>query len=214
VTINPYKINVKVAGDLFAEPESSATVLHAILLSTYKDALYGNPETGEPPMDPVALWLAVKEDFRTYPHENNENKINALMLGLSTDAFYEDPLAFRGICMSLYDGDLGDMVNGVVEDLTVPELLWGIYEIELNRDDVRPFMGNVVHIIDETISLEADERFGGEEPAVVPYFEEIIQVKQEHMFNDMRAVGWPEAVIRRIAMQELTPRLNDEAEVV
>lgn len=207
----PIKYDRKKIGDILSNPDAAATVLHAIALGAYKDELYGDYENGIEPMDPVELWLRLKDDFHAVTHENNENKLNAIMLGVSSDIFYEDPAAFTGICMSLYDGDLGDMVDGVIEDLTVPEMLWGIYEIELNRDDQVPFSSAIVRLIDEIISQEADERFGGSNPAVLPYFEEIIKIKQEDMFEQMRYIGWPEQIIRRISMSDLTPRHNEQA---
>jgi hypothetical protein len=203
----------KILGDLLADPETSATVLHAILLAHYKDELYGDPEQGIPPMDPVEIWVRVQEEFHTTVHDNNENKINAIRMALVSDAFYEDPLVFTATCLSLYDGDMGDLVAGYMEDLTVPEMLWGIYEVELNRDDRVEFSPRVLRLIDSVIAEEAEEKFEGEEATTMAYYEQILEAKRQTMFEEMRILEWPESIIRRIALGDITPRHDDEGKL-
>ena len=210
---NVMKIDRTVVGDLLADPETSATVLHAVLLAFYKEELYGDPALDVPPMDPVELWLRVREDFHVNTHENNENKINALQLAIATDAFYEDSLAFISICLALYDGDVGDMVAGMMEEPTVAEILWGIYEVELNRDDNQAFSSRIMAVIDEAIASEAEEQ--NEDPAdILPGYEKLLEFKRQKMFDEMRLLGWPESIIRRIAMGDITPRHDENAEQI
>lgn len=210
---NVMKIDRRVVGDMLADPETSATSLHAVLLAFYKEDLYGDVALDIPPMDPVELWVRVREDFHVNAHENNENKINALQLAIATDAFYEDPLAFISICLALYDGDVGDMVTGALEEPTVAEVLWGIYEVELNRDDNQPFSPRVMEVIDETIAAEAEEQ--SEDPAdILPGYERLLEFKRQKMFEEMRLLGWPESIIRRIAMGDITPRHDDDADII
>lgn len=207
------KIDRRTVGDLLADPETSATVLHAVLLAFYKEELYGDESSGIPPMDPVELWVRIKEDFHVNAHENNENKINALQMAIATDAFYEDPLAFISICLALYDGDVGDMVTGALEEPTVAEILWGIYEVELNRDDNQPFSSAVMEIIDNTIASEAEEQ--NEDLAdIMPAYDKLLEFKRQKMFDEMRLLEWPESIIRRIAMGDVTPRHDDNAELL
>ncbi len=207
------KIDRRTVGDLLADPETSATVLHAVLLAFYKEDLYGDAAQGIPPMDPVELWVRVKEDFHVNAHENNENKINALQLAIATDAFYEDPLAFISICLALYDGDVGDMVTGAMEEPTVAEILWGIYEVELNRDDNQPFSDSVMSVIDNAIASEAEEQ--SEDPEdILPGYEKLLELKRQKMFDEMRLLEWPESIIRRIAMGDITPRHDENAELL
>lgn len=212
MTEESLKLDKRIAGDLFADPETSATVLHTLILTAYGDELYGDPTAGIEPMDPVELFNNIDEDFNTYLHENNENKINAIMTAVSTDIFYEDPQAFIAICMALYDGDMGDLVSGMVEQITVPEILWGIYEVELNRDDQQPFAPMIVKLIDQTIAEEAEEVLPGTENAI-PYFEHIISFKRNDMFEEMRAIGIPEKVIRRLSMEDITPRHDESGDL-
>jgi len=137
--LDTFPFDKRLAADLLADTETTATVLHMIILAAYGDEVYGSIEHDIEQAEPVELWLRLKEDFSVNIPESNENKVNALMLALSTEAFYDDPLAFISICNALYSGDLGDLVNGALEDLTMSEMLWGIYEVELNRGDSEGF---------------------------------------------------------------------------
>lgn len=194
--MNPnYPWDIKISGDLLANPNTAATVLHMIVLQAYGDALYGDGDTD--PMDPVELWLAIQEDFRTRVPEENENRLNALMLAMSTDAFYEDPVVFRSVCMSLAEGDLGDQVEGFMEELELSEMLWGVYEVELNRDDRMEFEPDVEEIIDEAISSSGVV----DEAELEAYVEEY----RQEMLADLMRLGVDPTVLRRIEMADLTP---------
>jgi hypothetical protein len=205
-----YPWDIRTSGDLFADPNVAATILHTMILAAYKDEVYGDEDTDA--LDPVELWVRVKEDFRVTVSEENENKLNALMFALSTDAFYDDPLAFTSICMALAQGDLGDLVDGMMEDLTVPEMLWGIYEVELNRDDQPEFSRAILALIDETIAEQADE-IGVDVTDVVPSYERYVAEARDEMFADMRKLGIEEQVIRKLSLVDLTPTHNEQGEL-
>jgi hypothetical protein len=105
------------------------------------------------------------------------------------------------------------MVTGALEEPTVAEVLWGIYEVELNRDDNQPFSTRVMEVIDETIAAEAEEK--SEDPAdILPGYERLLEFKRQKMFEEMRLLGWPESIIRRIAMGDITPRHDDDADII
>lgn len=207
-----YPFDIKVSGDLFSDPETTATVLHMMVLAAYGEAIYAGDEYMDGPIDPVDLWLSIKEDFRAVVPEENENKLNAIMFAVSTDAFYEDPLAFYSICQSLYTGDLGDLVDGQMDDLTIPELLWGIYEVELNRDDKVEFAPGIERLIDEVISEEAEDLSEMQESRIIPYYEQFVAEMRNDMFDQMRKLGVSEKILRKIALADLTPAHDDEEE--
>lgn len=206
-----FPFDIRLAADILGDPESCATVLHLILLAAYGDDLYGNPEAGIDPMEPIEYWLRVKEDFRVTVPESNENKINALVLAISTDAFYEDPLAFISICSALHSGDLGDLVDGVMEDLTIPEMLWGIYEVELNRDSSADFIPSIDKIIEETINEEAEDTEETEDmdpSEVVSYYERFVHEMRDDMLIQMKTLGVSDKIISDILHADLTPTSN------
>lgn len=203
--LDTFPFDRRQAADLLADPDTSATLLHLILLSAYGDELYGAPEKDIAPMDPVECWVRVQEDFRVTVPESNENKINGLMFAVSTDAFYDDPLAFRSICSALYSGDLGDLVDGVLDDLTVPEMLWSVYEVELNRSDYQEFAASVEAVMDEVISTEAEDREDLDPEDVVPYYEKFVAEQRNEMLTQMRKIGVSEDIIKRVIKEDLTP---------
>jgi hypothetical protein len=203
--LDTFPFDKRLAADLLADTETTATVLHMIILAAYGDEVYGALEQGIEAADPVELWLRIKEDFSVNVPESNENKVNALMLALSTEAFYDDPLAFISIANALYSGDLGDLVNGALEDLTMPEMLWGIYEVELNRGDSEGFALPIDRLIDEIIKNEAEDSEELEETEVVPYYEKFVAEMRDDMLIQMRMLGVDEMVIKKILKEDLTP---------
>lgn len=203
--LDTFPFEKRLAADLLADTETTATVLHMIILAAYGDEVYGSIEHGIEQADPVELWLRIKEDFSVTVPESNENKVNALMLALSTEAFYDDPLAFISICNALYSGDLGDLVDGALEDLTMPEMLWGIYEVELNRGESEGFALPIDRLIDEIIRNEAEDNEDLEEAEVVPYYEKFVAEMRDDMLVQMRMLGVDESVIKKILKEDLTP---------
>jgi hypothetical protein len=208
--LDTFPFDKRLAADLLADTETTATVLHMIILAAYGDEVYGSLEQNIEPADPVELWLRIKEDFSVNIPESNENKVNALMLALSTEAFYDDPLAFISISNALYSGDLGDLVNGALEDLTMPEMLWGIYEVELNRGDSEGFSISIDRLIDEIINNEAEDNEELEETEVVPYYEKFVAAMRDDMLVQMRMLGVDEMVIKKILKEDLTPAQNEQ----
>lgn len=142
-------IDRQAAADLIRDPETLGTTLLVILLSEYREQIFE--------MEPLEIWAAVQDDFRATVSEEGENRVNALLTALSTDAFYEDPEVFRAVCTCLYDGDLGDLVAGGLEDLTVCEMLWAMKEVGSLRDDEPEFSKPVAAVIEDLISQEVDE---------------------------------------------------------
>ena len=206
--LDTFPFEKRLAADLLADTETTATVLHMIILAAYGDEVYGSIENGIEQAEPVELWMRIKDDFSVNIPESNENKVNALMLALSTEAFYDDPLAFISICNALYSGDLGDLVDGALEDLTMPEMLWGIYEVELNRGDSEGFALPIDRLIDEIIKNEAEDNEELEQAEVVPYYEKFVAEMRDDMLVQMRMLGVDESVIKKILKEDLTP-VND-----
>ena len=198
-----YPLDREQSSRLLAEPDTSATALHMILLGAYGPELYG--EEGEPQMDPVELWVRVREDFSVTVPEENENRINALMLAVSTDNFYSDPVTFSAVCLGIHDGDLADMVAGVMEELTLPEMLWGIFEVALNRDDDMEFQAPVWRII-ERETRESVEEEAGE----FSYFERGLISGKTQIIRELRLLKAPDEVINQVRVFDETPVHDEE----
>ncbi len=118
------------------------------MLAAYGEEIYTS--------DPLELYRRLEEDFTCRIPESAENKINAIFLALTTDAFYQDSEAFSAISASLYDGTLGDDIEDMFDALTMQELVWALYEVRLNREDEEPFSPQVDKFIAETLQRETE----------------------------------------------------------
>ena len=202
-------VDRKVIGDLLADPDTTATALLVIVLRAYGEDVFGDAEKGIDPMDPVELWIRLQDDFHTTPHENNENRLNSLMVALSSDAFYEDKTVFMAVCSSLDDGDLGDIIEGGMEDITVCEMLWAIYEVELNRGDSVNFSPGIVAYMDNAMNTEADEQFEDTENPMSSW-EQYLANKREQMFQELIMVGVDKTMIQHLRQEDLTPAHDEQ----
>jgi hypothetical protein len=152
-TAGQFKLNTEAARNIVGSEDATATALHSILLALYGEALYG-----EEPMDPLEIYADLEERFNITVPEDNENRINAIIMAVSSNAFYEDETAFVAIAESLLDGDLGDVPTGEMGGLSTLELLWAIYEVAVNRDEnVPPFAPAIARMIETIANDEAQE---------------------------------------------------------
>lgn len=136
------------AAQLLESPDTRATVLHAIALAAYGEDIYL--------ADPLHLYQSLEEDFGCRLPVEAENRINAIFLAVTTDAFYDDPEAFAAIASALYDGDIGGVSEEMFDPLTLPEFVWALYEVRLNRDAEESFSPRVSALITETIERETE----------------------------------------------------------
>jgi hypothetical protein len=178
--MNPPPFNRKEAAELLRDSSTLGTTVLVILLQTYGEELFD--------LDPLEIYARVQEDFRATLSEEGENRLNALLFAISSDAFYEDPEVFRAVSTSLYDGDLGDLVTGGLEPITVPEMLWAVYEVGQLREDEPDFTAGINRIMDETIADEAEEQ-DMENVEVLPYYERFLESTKKDLFKQLSSIG-------------------------
>jgi len=200
----PY--NFEAARKLLEDTGTSATVLMVIVIAAYGDDVFGDEDKGLEPIDPVVLWSAIEEDFSVRLPEEVENKINALRLAVDTDAFYQDLASFSAICGTLTDGDLGDTVDGELEELTMPEILWATFEVQLNRDGQTEFSHAISEHIQEVMQSEAAE---GEDS---DYWQRFVEESKEDLRVQLQVLGVPGELIQR-AFEAITGSAGDDAKV-
>jgi hypothetical protein len=124
------------------DPETFATTLLTICLIMYGDETFQIE-------DPIVLFKFLEEDFHTELHENCENRLQAILIALKTDYFWNDLEVFKSICQTLFGGDPGVFGDFVYQDdITVPEILWGMYEVALVSDK------NVVETVDYAPAIQ------------------------------------------------------------
>lgn len=145
MTRKPLKLNPKVVYRLLSDDGTYATVLQIIALIAYGENIYQ--------VDPMDVILELEDQFNVNITDDNENKLKAILLATGTDIFYEEPEAFRGICETLTSGDPGPQL---LETLTLPEVVFGIYEVELNHGP-HEFRPEVQRVINQVVASEFPE---------------------------------------------------------
>lgn len=156
VANNSFKTELNKQGvfNALQNPETYATVLLAICLINY-----GN-ETFQ--VEPLVLFQWLKEDFGTELHEDNENKLQAILIALTTDYFFTDLSVFQNICKTLESGDPDlSAENPLTDPATIPEIMWGVYEVALNSEDQiidnLPFSPQVDNFITKVLDTDVDD---------------------------------------------------------
>jgi len=180
--MNPnFPYDKRVAGELLEDPDTFATTLLTILLAAYGEGVMG--------WDPLEVYAAVKDDFRVVIPEENENRLNAIQLALTTGAFYSDPLAFRAIASALADGDIGDVATGVLEDLTVPEILWAVFEVGLLLENEPELSPQVEAVIQAEVDDEAQDDEILDPEDVLPYHEVGLTRMKIELMSQLQRLG-------------------------
>lgn len=168
-------LDYKVVSRMLSDKATFGTILQTIALVCYGPEIYQ--------IDPLEIYVRLKEDFGAQLAEDNESKLNAIMLATSTDAFYDDPEAFRGICNTLAEGDPGiDMFD----DLTVAEILWGLYEVELNHGE-QELGGQVQRVIDAEIQQEQNDPEDGQKP--LDYIFDYLNERRNSLERQLKELG-------------------------
>jgi hypothetical protein len=143
-------INKKEVARLLADPETFATVIHAVCLVYYGEEIYDLPSN--------EIYIRLHEDFGTMPCESIENKIQAILMATDTDEFYEDTQSFRHIALTLLGGD---PEFESFSQLSLVEVFWAVYEVELNHGEAE-LSDSIRSMIKREIDGEADEDFDDE----------------------------------------------------
>jgi hypothetical protein len=178
------------ASRLLADPDTFATTLHAIAVNAYGfEDLYGSEELE--PLDPLELYADLEADFHIELPEENQNKLQAIITLMTTDAFYEDPLAFISIAHAFSDGDLGDLITGAFEPITLPQGMWAVFEADLNRGDNHPGIANSIQqLLVEVATEDPDEMDDAEGPQqVLLSVEELMQESKAQLKQELESLG-------------------------
>lgn len=176
----------KVLGD----PDTHGLVLLTVILDAFGDRVFGDPDQELEPMDPAEIWAGINEIYGTWIPEEGENKVNALLLAMTSGLFYHDPQIFEAVTAALYDGDIADMIGGVFDKPSLIEMLWAITEVELANDEEQgppDFGRDVQNYIDELMRIEGHE-FDRAAAVVNDEFHD--------MMETLRRIGVPMAALR------------------
>lgn len=181
-----FSLDRRACGDVLGDDAAPATAHHAVIAAAYGlGVVYG-----EQALDPALLYAILERDFSVNIPVETENRIRALMHGVESEDFYEDPLVFAAVVDGLNHGDIADVMTGAFSDATAAEMLWAIYEVWVNRDqdDRQPFAADVREII--VAAIREDYENGP--------LEALGYVMREHaaLVEHMLKLGFDEQVVR------------------
>lgn len=123
-----YRSAVKIA---LETPETMTTLLYVILRNEYGDEAFD--------WDPVTLYLDMRERFQAEPVTEVMDRIAAVQVLVTSDAFFKRTDAFINICNTITDGQPS---FSVFDTATTEECAWALVETALIRD-MLPFSGAV-----------------------------------------------------------------------
>lgn len=116
-------IDPSTAHKLLSSSGTFATTLNIILLKTFKEEAYE--------LEPAELFNQLESTYNVKLPQEVEDRINAILTLMLTDAFYSDPTACRAITLAFVDGDPGFEL--LQSDPERHEVLWAAYEASLSR---------------------------------------------------------------------------------
>ena len=163
------------AAELLSDDSTFATIAHIIAYGTYGDDTYN--------MDVLELFQNLADDYKTELSQDVCQKLQAIILATTTDAFFQDKEAFRAVCNTLIEGDPGFMI---MDDLTVIEILWSTYEVSLNHPG-SDFSNAVQLLIDKELREEGVD--SEEEAEEMPYYDRAMDSLTASFKKQLRKLG-------------------------
>ena len=142
-----------------------------------------------------------------------------MLLTMTGEEVFDSPAAFISVCSAFCFGDPGGGVDGFLGDIEFPAILWGIYEISLNRnlsDEDGPvtfesFSNAIKKIIVDTSESEADEE------GIMPqgfHGDFFVHEQKQELIAQLKSLGLSPGIIRFVDDSEETPLHNNEGQVV
>lgn len=171
------------------DSDTPGLVLFTIALSTFGPRVVGDSDEGVAQMDPTEMWEEFHARYGTWVTEEGENRLNALITGLSGGMFWRDEEVFMSVAVALFDGDMGDIINAGFESLNATEIMWAILEMELAWDgEETPEMSlNVQEFVERNLRDEQEDQVENSKEVEKSY---LIMLRQ------MQEIGVPPAMIR------------------
>jgi len=179
------QIDQDAASELLANPEAFGLTLSIILEATIDPIILYGLDDGEP-LDSLTIFHELERRYRVSIPEAVENKIQAVMTLMVTEAFENDPTAFTAVALAFTEGYLGDLVTGILEELDSQAVLWTLFEAAAIDPHLKPLSDPVRKLIVEVMS-EPDDAGGvlmgeeSDEPDVEPEdpMQEFMETMQE-----------------------------------
>lgn len=187
MTIPKISLDKTAVARLLNDVATLGTTLHVICLTAYGEEIYT--------LDILELLARLREDFGVELPEDNENKLQAMLTAVSTEAFHQDVQAFNTICNTLSSGDPG---LDELDDVTLPEMLWAMFEVEVNRgpDEFSP---SVQARLEQILASEMDPE---SDPNPYRYASGFVEDQHALLMDQMVLLGIPAEAVPKLPAPE------------
>lgn len=128
--------------EMWQNPEASATVLNAMLISKYGEEALD--------WDPLTIRLEIQEDFKVSPADEVMNKICAMQIVMTSADFFERIDTFINVCNTLSEGD---PFFEVFTPLESEEIAFALATVAMNRD-MLPFNPTIRRYVKEVLKAD------------------------------------------------------------
>jgi hypothetical protein len=166
--------------EMLESPETLATVLYLVIQKFFGDDAFF--------WDPSTIFLELRDEFNAEPSSEVMDRISAVQIIVTSDAFFNEPDAFINICNTFADGSPSFSVFNPAEP---EEIAWTAVEVALIRD-ILPFGYSVKKYVKKMLDLDG---YGDEHPDIfdeilgkAPSRQDIIEEAQEILHEDQRGV--------------------------
>lgn len=193
------KLNDRGIQNALSSKLTYASVLITIALYSFAD------ETFE--MDPAELFNELEKKYKVKIPEENENKINAALILLTTDLPFTDADVFNMVVNSFSDGDLGIDSYGI-EEPSMLEILWMLYEssVILNETDlecseeVNEFINDIISKSQLNIDVEDLLDVDGSDQIFKDgsYYDSFIKLKKELLKIQFQDIGVDAKILEKL----------------
>ena len=141
-------------------PQTLATVVHAIMLDQYGQAVYD--------WDPVTCAMEVSEDFKAEVCTPAMDRWCAMQAVMGSDAFFKRLDVFLNVCNTLSSGSPSFLV---FDPVTPEEAAWAVAEVSMNRD-MLPFSYSIRQYMRQQLEADGFDPNSGDLP---PVFSEMFE---------------------------------------
>lgn len=145
-------------------PQTLATVVHAIMLDQYGEAVYD--------WDPVTCAMEAAADFKAEICTPAMDRWCAMQAVMGSDAFFKRLDVFLNVCNTLASGA---PAFEVFDPVTSEEAAWAIAEVALNRD-MLPFSYPVRGYLRQQLRADGFDPDAGDLP---PVFAEVFETRPD-----------------------------------
>jgi hypothetical protein len=155
-------------------------------------------------MDPLELIAELEDRFKVELNNDVAEKLQAITLAVSTDAFYEDPVAFRAICNTLLNGEPG--FDGF-DNVTILEMVWSIYEVDILHGGAE-FSSKVISMIQHEVDNDGEDIDDIEMAMSGDYVTRAIQELRWDLLEELAIYGVDESDLPPFSKEGILMRVN------